>query len=93
VITAQPLRCGNIIQCEAIGVMEQTEDGLMDNNVLARLMAEQPELKGEVHSTLTDFVQNVFRHIPGRMVVVGRFLGREAAEAEIAKCSVDTDLP
>jgi len=72
---------------------EQAETvSLTDRNVLARVGAEQPELN-EVHSTLTEFVQNVFGHMPGRTVVAGRFLGRETAEAEIAKCRVDVDRP
>jgi len=92
VITTRALRTGDVIECEAIGLMEQTEDDLTDRNVLARVGAEQPELN-EVHSTLTEFVQNVFGHMPGRTVVAGRFLGRETAEAEIAKCRVDVDRP
>jgi inorganic pyrophosphatase len=35
VITGQQLKTGDVVACDAIGLMEQTEDGLSDHNVLA----------------------------------------------------------
>jgi inorganic pyrophosphatase/GNAT superfamily N-acetyltransferase len=83
VITERALRTGDIVECEAIGLMEQTEDGLTDDNVLARLVDEPWGVTAVVQQTLTDFVQNVFRHIPGRTIGVGQFFGPEHAERAI----------
>jgi inorganic pyrophosphatase len=83
VITNQELHTGDIVECEAIGLMEQVEDGLPDNNVLARLLDEQPTITREVEGVLGDFVRNVFSHLPERKVGVGRFLGAGEAQSEI----------
>jgi inorganic pyrophosphatase len=84
VITDRQLRTGDVVECEAVGLMEQTESGLTDNNVLARLLDEQPSLTRELEGVLDEFVQNVFRHDPSRVVSVGRFLGAGEAQSEIA---------
>lgn len=88
VITGQPLHSGDIVECEVVGLMEQTEDGLTDNNVLGRLVNADEEvgIGNLVQQTLTDFVQNFFRHVPGKLIDVGRFLGPEHAEAAIQEC-------
>jgi inorganic pyrophosphatase len=66
VISKRALRTGEILECEAIGLMEQTEDGLSDHNVLAKLVGEGADVTAEVEATLADFVQNVFSHVPGQ---------------------------
>lgn len=45
VITSRPLRMGTIVECEAIGLMEQVEDGDVDHNVLAALQDEAPRFE------------------------------------------------
>lgn len=92
VITSQTLKTGQVVQCEAIGLMEQTEDGLTDNNVLATLMDERTQVTTVVQSTVTEFVQHVFSHIPGRAIEVGRFLGVRAAEVEIDRCRAPVEV-
>ena len=94
VITDEPLRAGDIVECEALGLMEQTEDGLTDNNVLGRLVNSSDEVGrvGRVQQTLTEFVENVFRHVPGKVIAVGRFLGPEHAEAAIHGCRRSSNL-
>ncbi|MBI4480691.1 MAG: inorganic diphosphatase [Acidobacteria bacterium] len=84
VITGQPLKTGQTVQCEVIGLMEQIEDGVEDQNILAVLGGETVEMTLEIERTLTEFVMNVFRHIEGKRMEVGRFLGAETAEACIA---------
>lgn len=83
VITKQVLKSGETVECEPIALMEQIEDGLEDHNVLARLAGDDAEATREVQQTLTDFVLNVFRHVEGKQLRVGRFLGPEHAEAHI----------
>ena len=83
VITRQPLRSAQIVQCHAIGLMEQFEDGLDDHNVLATLLDEEVQITPEIESKLTDFVLGVFRHVEAKQIQVGRFLGPEDAIAYI----------
>ena len=63
--------------------MEQVEDGVEDHNVLAKLPEENVRIRPEVEAVLADFVSNVFRHVEGKRISVGRFLGSEQAEAHI----------
>ena len=55
VITERPLRSGEIVQCEPIGLMEQIEDGLEDHNVLARIVGEDTQVTPAIEAKLTDF--------------------------------------
>ena len=92
VITARSLRTGEIIECDAIGLMEQAEDVVTDNNVLANLPDEPLAVTVAVRAVLTEFVQHVFSHIPGRTIAVGRFLGVREAEVEIDQCRTPIDV-
>jgi inorganic pyrophosphatase len=83
VITDAPLKSGQIVECEAIGLMEQIEDGQEDHNVLARLLNEDREVDAVVEEQLTRFVQRVFAHHPDKQISVGRFLGFDSAEAHV----------
>jgi inorganic pyrophosphatase len=83
VITRRPLRTGQIVECEAIGLMEQFEDGVNDHNVLARLVDEAVEVTHEIQAVLTDFVLNVFRHVEGKRIGVGRFLTHHDAKEHV----------
>lgn len=83
VITTRPLRTGQIIECELIALMEQFEDGVDDHNVLARCTDETVVVTNEIQVLLTDFVLNVFRHVEGKRISVGRFLGVQEAESHV----------
>jgi len=89
VITAQRLRTGQIVEGEAVGLMEQIEDGEDDHKVLARLCGEEVVIDANVRETLTDFVRQSFKQFAGMQVRVGEFVGREAAEATIVACRDD----
>lgn len=86
VITNQPLRTGQRVICEAIGLMEQVEDGKADHNVLAVLPGENLVADAGICSTLADFVAHVFDHVRGKQINVGRFLGKEDAKAYMLTC-------
>jgi inorganic pyrophosphatase len=83
VITDRPLKTGEILECESISLMEQIEDGLEDHNVLARVIGDDVQITSEIEATLTDFVANVFRHIEGKQITVGKFLSADHAGAHI----------
>ena len=84
VITSQPLRTGQALECEPIGLMEQIEDGEEDHNVLAIPVGETLRITPEIERILTEFVMNVFAHVEGKQMRVGRFLNAQEAEAYIA---------
>ncbi len=86
VLTGRKLKTGQVVECEPIGIMEQMEDGKEDHNVLARLMGEDAEVDEKTKEVLTEFVSHVFDHRAGKVVKVGRFLGKEEAEKYIKQC-------
>jgi hypothetical protein len=83
---------GQTLECEAFALMEQIEDGNVDHNVLAKLPEENVEFTTEIQTILTDFVLNVFSHVPGKEISVGRFLGGEQARAHIIEYNHDAIL-
>lgn len=85
VLTARKLASGTIVDCEAVGLLEQVEDGEVDHKLLAVLPGEtfQP---GQAEPALRAFVSGVFAHVPGKRMTIGRLLGRQAAEAHLAAC-------
>src|SRR3989344_35091 len=87
VITEKKLKKGEIVACEPIGTMEQfeDEDSKEDHNILAKMPGEEVVVDEKVKNTLTDFVLHVFDHKPEKIVKVGKFLDKEAAESYINK--------
>jgi demethylmenaquinone methyltransferase/2-methoxy-6-polyprenyl-1,4-benzoquinol methylase len=79
VITDRPLRTGQLVECEVVGLMEQFEDGNVDHNVLAYPLGDAVEIGVDVQAQLTEFVLGVFAHLPDKQIAVGRFLSREDA--------------
>src|SRR5580658_1873062 len=84
VLTSQPLKTGQIVECEPIALMDQIEDGQEDHNVLAVIPGEQRILDKQIESTLTEFVSHVFAHIPANAIEPGKFLNAQAALAHIS---------
>lgn len=85
VLTQTPLRTGQIVECDAVGLMEQIEDGKEDHNVLAIIGGEETKVESGLRQTLTEFVSHVFDHIPGKRISAGAFFGQEAATAYIVR--------
>jgi inorganic pyrophosphatase len=85
VLTRETLRTGQAFECEAIGLMEQIEDGEVDHNILAVLPDEDPQVSPELKQTLIEFVSHVFDHIPGKSVQTGEFRGSNEAIRHIAR--------
>ena len=84
-ITARPLRTGQIIDCEPIGLMEQIEDGKTDHNLLVVPRGEKQRLNGKIAVTLVLFVTHVFDYVPAKRLRAGNFLGRETALRHISR--------
>ena len=88
VLTAAPLRSGTIVECEALGLLEQIEDGEIDHKILAALTGESVALDDAVVAPIADFIAGVFAHIPGKRMVLGRLRSRAEAEAYVRQCAV-----
>jgi len=96
IITHKPLKSGEVVECEPIGLMEQVEKSWdeskgdveeVDHNVLMVLEGgEQNVVSDEVKAHLTDFVLHVFDHIRPNKNRVGNFLDKNVALKYIEKC-------
>jgi inorganic pyrophosphatase len=86
VLTDRKLRTGEIVDCEAVALMEQVEDGEIDHKVFAHLIGEPEILLDEEHkAAFADFAMHVFEHIPGKRMEIGRFLEAGAALEYVKK--------
>lgn len=79
VVTGEPLKTGTLMDVEVIGMFEQLEDGKEDNKILAVLPGEKMELTNKIQGEFREFIVHVFDHLPGKQVIVGRFLGKKDA--------------
>jgi inorganic pyrophosphatase len=93
VLTEKPLKKGQLVECEPIGLMEQTETSWEhpgeqeeDHTVLATLIGETARIDETLKSVMREFVFHIFDHIPGKKIILGQFLGKEAAIQYIKKC-------
>jgi inorganic pyrophosphatase len=84
-LTQKAISSGEMIEAEPIGMFEQIEDGKEDHSILAVQAGEEFELDLAVQDALRDFVMNVFADVPGKSITVGRFFGKDAAVALIAR--------
>jgi inorganic pyrophosphatase len=78
-ITNDKLKSGTIVECEPIGLLEQEEDGEIDQKILAAIPGQDVELDQGLLEELRDFIYAVFAQFPGVRVRIGRILPREAA--------------
>jgi inorganic pyrophosphatase len=96
IITDKPLKSGEIVECEPVGLMEQMEKSWeeskgsieeVDHNVLMALSGDsQNVVSDEVKTRLTDFVLHVFDHIRPDKNRVGNFLDKQEAIKYIESC-------
>jgi inorganic pyrophosphatase len=93
VVTDRPLKTGQIVECEPIALLEETESSWEhpeeqeeDNTVLATLVGETAKIDEEFKWNLREFVLHIFDHVPGKKITLGRFLDREEAIKHIQRC-------
>jgi inorganic pyrophosphatase len=86
VLTETPLPSGATIECDPVGLIEQTEDGEIDHKVLAVPRGSEVKLDAAAVAAVKAFIAGVFAHIPGKRMDIGRLLDRSAAEAYLGKC-------
>jgi len=86
IITGRPLQTGDRVTADIVGLMEQTDGGGDNHNVLAVLPGDPPPDLEVVREQLTRFIVEVFRGLPGRESTAGRLLPVADAMAYLAAC-------
>jgi inorganic pyrophosphatase len=88
IITNRFLKKGQIIICIPIAILEQLEDGIEDNNILAVLPEDKNKiyLNKDIIKNITDFILHVFENIPGKKIEIGNILGEKETLEHIKKC-------
>lgn len=86
VVTRQRFSSGEKVECDPVGLLEQIEDGEIDHKVIAVPLGASAAIDDVTLAALKHFLANVFAHVSGKRMEVGRLLGREAAEAYLRRC-------
>jgi len=86
VVTGRPLRTGDLVDAEVVGLMEQTDGGGANHNIVAVLPGEPPPDLTAAREELARFIVEVFRGLPGRESTAGRLLPVGDALAYLAAC-------
>ena len=88
IITNRFIKKGQIIACIPVAILEQLEDGIEDNNILAVLPEDKNkiDLNKDIIKNITDFILHVFENIPGEKIEIGNILGKKETLEYIKKC-------
>jgi inorganic pyrophosphatase len=86
VITEAALRRGDIVDCAPVALLEQTEAGEINHNVLAVPAGEQERLPPGAEQALREFILHFRDHQPEIVNTAGRLLSRAGAEAFVEEC-------
>ena len=86
VITGRELKTGDIVDCKAAGLIVQIEDGEVDNKILGTICGEEIPVWEEHITMVREFAQQVFAHLPDKIIEVGDFMEKEVAEQYINGC-------
>ena len=78
-ITSDTVTSGTIVECEAVGLLLQDEDGEIDHKVLAAMPSQDVVLGPELLQELQEFIYAILAKYPDMGVRVGPILSREAA--------------
>jgi inorganic pyrophosphatase len=87
VITGRALRSGDVVECIPVALVEQTEGGATDHNVIGVPPGDpDPDLR-EVVAAIGRFVERFMAGVPGRESVMGRLLPADAAVRYLEGCT------
>jgi inorganic pyrophosphatase len=85
VLSENPLLTGEQVSCYPKGLLEQIEDGEIDHKVIA-IIDTTSSIPDGTRETIAEFAEEVFVHVPGKRMQVGRLLGPAEAWAHIQAC-------
>ena len=93
ILTSDPLKAGTIVECQPIGLLEQSEGEEIDNKVLAILPSQTVDLDQGLLDELRSFIYGVFAAFPETEVRVGTILSEATAIEYISryKCSSECE--
>ena len=89
VVTTQAFRTGATVQCEPLALLEQTEGGITDHNVIAVPAGDGEPDFDEVRRRIGAFLAEFMTGVPERKAVMGRLLPRADAIAYLEACRVE----
>jgi inorganic pyrophosphatase len=89
ILTNKEMRTGQVVDAEAIALLEMYEDGELDHKAIARINGEAIELDDPIKQKLVDFLQVVFSHLPNKRMEVGNFLSADAANELVKRFTGD----
>lgn len=79
VLSTDALKAGSIVECNPVGLLEQTEDGDVDHKVLAALPGQEIRLDDGLLTELREFIYALVAPFPEVHISVGNILPKEAA--------------
>lgn len=86
VITPDSLPTGTRIECRPVALLEQTEGGVTDHNVIAVPVGDPaPDLEA-VRARIARFMKGFMAGVAERKAIPGRMLPAHAAAAYLAEC-------
>ena len=88
VVTENALQSGEIVECRALHLLEQIEDGEVDHKILCVPAAAASGVDSDAVEAIRAFVMSVFAHIPGKKMQLGALLGKADAEHYVRDCKL-----
>jgi inorganic pyrophosphatase len=88
VVTGNALQSGDIVECRALHLLEQIEDGEVDHKVLCVPAGAPGVVDNDAVEAIRAFIMSVFAHIPGKNMQLGALLGRSEAERYVRDCKL-----
>lgn len=79
VLSEYVLRTGVVVECEVVGLLQQTESGESDHKVLAVVAGREAVIPAGALGILEDFIYGIFSEYPESVVSVGPIRSRDDA--------------
>lgn len=76
---------GHVLECVAVALLEQYQNGEIDHDVIAVPADRPPELPVGLESEVREFIDHVFDGMPDIDLTTGRLLDADAARQFIAQ--------
>ena len=86
VLTEQAFLTGKFVDCEPVALLEQTEGGDTDHNVLAVIVGEAKPDLAEAQRRISHFIEEFRADTPDQRGIAGRLLPVTDALAYVEEC-------